>query len=114
MYAALRIWDDYLRMRELYRNRELTQDIFMVHESRLTMAFLLEPPLEYDPETGRPKAQNISSHSFRGVNREEAQLSLWYPAVKNKTAGPKEFSDWLYQQSHIIAELAEFETKQNL
>ena len=32
--------------------------------------------------------------------------------AKNKTANPKEFSDWLYQQSHIIAELAEYETKQ--
>ena len=32
-------------------------------------------------------------------------------AVKNRTAGPKEFSNRLYQQSHIIAEPAEFKTE---
>ena len=30
-------------------------------------------------------------------------------AVKKKTASPKEFSDWLLQQSNIIVELAEQE-----
>lgn len=28
-------------------------------------------------------------------------------AVKERTASPKEFTDWLYQQSNIIVELAE-------
>ena len=30
-----------------------------------------------------------------------------YEAVKKKIASPKEFSDWLLQQSNIIVELAE-------
>ena len=28
-------------------------------------------------------------------------------AVKEKTASPKEFTDWLYQQSNILVELCE-------
>ena len=42
--------------------------------------------------------------AFESFKKEALQRKQ---AVKKKTASPKEFSDWLLQQSNIIVELAE-------
>ena len=44
--------------------------------------------------------------AFESFKKEALQRKQ---AVKKKTASPKEFSDWLLQQSNIIVELAETE-----
>ena len=42
--------------------------------------------------------------AFEAFKKEALQRKR---AVKERTASPKEFTDWLYQQSSIIVELAE-------
>jgi hypothetical protein len=42
--------------------------------------------------------------AFESFKKEALQQKQ---AVKKKTASPKDFSDWLLQQSNIIVELAE-------
>ncbi len=42
--------------------------------------------------------------AFEAFKKEALQRKR---AVKERTVSPKEFTDWLYQQSNIIVELAE-------
>lgn len=42
--------------------------------------------------------------AFESFKKEALQRKK---AIKERTASPKEFTDWLYQQSNIIVELAE-------
>lgn len=43
--------------------------------------------------------------AFEAFKKEALQKKR---AVKEKTASPKEFTDWLYQQSNIIVELLNY------
>lgn len=43
--------------------------------------------------------------AFEAFKKEALQRKK---AVKEKTASPKEFTDWLYQQSNIIISLADY------
>ena len=85
MYAAFRIWNDYLRIKELYRDRDRAQEVFMGTETILINNFFVDPPLEYNQETGKLITHPCHIHYYRGIRRSQAQLTLWYPARKDMT-----------------------------
>lgn len=53
MYAAFRIWNDYLLAREP-RERAKACDRFMDKMSHFTQMFQERSPLRFDPDTGKP------------------------------------------------------------
>jgi inorganic pyrophosphatase len=60
----------------------------------------LQNKREFD-ERGLEKIQTV----FADFKKESLQRKK---AVKAGTASPKEFTDWLYQQSNVIVELTEY------
>ena len=59
------------------------------------------PELAQQDQQGK---ENSGLPAFEAFKKEALQRKR---AVKERTASPKEFTDWLYQQSSIIVELAE-------
>ena len=84
MYAAFRIWNDYLLAREP-RERVKACDRFMDKMSHFTQMFQERSPLRFDPDTGKPERFHISSRVFGTVPAEETRLDLWYPDNKRNT-----------------------------
>ena len=84
MYAAFRIWTDYLLAREP-RERAKACDRFMDKMSHFTQMFQERSPLRFDPDTGKPERFHISSRVFGTVPAEETRLDLWYPDNKRNT-----------------------------
>lgn len=81
MYAAFRIWNEYLRAREP-RDRLAACDRFIRKMNGFTATFMEAPPLEFDPDTGRPQRLNISHRIWGSVPAEDTRLDLWYPDNK--------------------------------
>ena len=61
-------------------------------------------PGEKDSEISRRPEEEMRT-AFEAFKKEALQRKR---AVKEKTASPKEFTDWLYQQSNIIVELLNY------
>ncbi len=81
MYAAFRIWNDYLLAREP-RERTKACERFIDKISRFTQMFQERSSLRFDPDTGRPERFHISSWVFGSAPAEETKLDLWYPDNK--------------------------------
>ena len=84
MYAALHIWNEYLKAREP-RDREAACERFIGKMNGFTALFMGTPPLDFDENTGKPKRLNITTHIYGSVPQEDTRLDLWYPDSKRKT-----------------------------
>ncbi len=82
VYAACRVWDSYLKTREV-RERSSASEIFLQKMSTLTNAFHTDSPLDFDPDTGRPSPFNLSSRIFGYIPSSDLRLDLWYPGSQH-------------------------------
>lgn len=77
MYAAFRIWNDYLITREV-RARNPASEMFLKAESSLTLAFHTDSPLEYNEENGKPCRFDLTRRIWRQIPSAALHLDLWY------------------------------------
>lgn len=80
-YAAFRIWNEYLRTREV-REREPASERFLQKMSTLTRSFFTAPPLEFDPGTGKPLRLDLTKRVLGRIPDSDLRLDLWYPPKK--------------------------------
>lgn len=84
MYAAFRIWNDYLKAREP-RDRKTACENFVRRVSHLTLSFHETNLLNLDLDTGKAKKLQISHRYFSDVPQEDTHLDLWFLDTNRKT-----------------------------
>lgn len=84
MYAAFRIWNDYLKAREP-RDRKTACENFVYNVSQLIRSFHETSLLNLDSETGKAKNLNIAHRYFSDVPQEDTRLTLWFPDNNRST-----------------------------
>lgn len=84
MYAAFRIWNDYLKAREP-RDHTTACENFVYKASQLIHSFHEISLLNLDSETGKAKNVNIAHRYFSDVPMENIHLTLWFPNNKHST-----------------------------
>lgn len=84
IYAAFRIWNEYLVTRE-YRDRNTACDHFIEKMQILTQAFQTENVMNFNSDTGKPERFHTGSLYFRNIPAEITRLELWFPDNRRRT-----------------------------
>lgn len=84
MYAAFRIWNDYLKAREP-RDRKTACEYFVQKECRLITSFHEVSLLNLEDETGKAKKPELSHRYLSDVPQEDISLTLWFPDNRRNT-----------------------------
>lgn len=84
MYAAFRIWNDYLKAREP-RDRKTACENFVYKVSQLILSFHETSLLNLDSETGKAKNVDLTHRYFSDVPSEDTRLTLWFPDNRRHT-----------------------------
>lgn len=77
IYAASRIWNEYLVAR-MKRNRSEAAESFITHTDALIRAFRAMPASSHDEATGSPVRFNLHNSYFDRIPIADTRMELWY------------------------------------